>query len=425
MARLKFLEEAQWWDREKIESYRNSKLKNLITVAYKEVPFYREIFDASGIRPHEIKCAEDLSKLPVVTKDMLRKGYPNQVTRPTGQKTYEASTSGSTGKNFFVREDAATAGWYRASFLLALEWAGWRIGDAHLQTGMTLNRTLDRKLKDWLMNCRYVSAYELDDFHLEQMLSIIESNKIQFIFGYPGSLYYLARYAGQRGWNLPLKAAVTWGDMLLPHYRQEIENVFKVKVFDTYGCAEGFHISAQCEFGSYHIHALDVIAEFLDNNGAPINSGDSGKIIITRLHPGPMPFIRYSTGDIGVPLINGQCNCNRGFPIMKSIIGRSSDVVITPSGNRLIIHFFTGILEHFTEIDVFQVIQEDRFNLTLRVVPFGNLRKETMEIISKSLWEHGCKDMKISFEIVESIPTAPTGKNQFIVSKLDSESLNY
>jgi phenylacetate-CoA ligase len=283
---------------------------------------------------------------------------------------------------------------------------------------MTLQRSLDRRLKDWLLNCHYASAYELDDAHLDQMLSLIETKRIKFIFGYPGSLYYLARYARKQGWNQPMRSAVTWGDMLFPHYRQEIEEVFKTRVFDTYGCAEGYQISAQCEDGNYHIHALDVIVEFLDIDGNAVNAGESGNIVITRLHAGPMPFIRYTTGDMGVPGGEDECPCDRGFPLMQSIQGRNTDVVQTPSGNRLIVHFFTGILEHFPIIESFQVIQEDLVLLHLRLVVIEQMTPENEQSIRKALIEHGCRDMKIEIEVVDQIPLTKAGKNKFIISRL-------
>lgn len=418
MARLEFLEAAQWWDKEQIETYRDSQLQQLVSIAYNQVPFYRDVFDNAGLHPGDIKTPADLTRLPIITKDMLRKGYPGQVTRPTGQRTYEASTSGSTGKNFYVREDAFTAGWYRASFMLALEWAGWRTGDPHFQTGITPKRSYDRKLKDWLLNCHYASAYELDDAHLDQMLSTIESKRITFIFGYPGSLYYLARYARKQGWNLPVRSAVTWGDMLFPHYRQEIEAVFNTRVYDTYGCAEGFQISAQCEHGNYHIHALDVIAEFLDLDGKAVEAGDPGNIVITRLHPGPMPLIRYATGDMGVRTDEIQCPCGRGLPLMHSIQGRNTDVVHTPSGNRLIVHFFTGVLEHFPIIDSFQVVQENLHSLLIRLVVKEALSPQAVQQFTRALIDHGCRDMTIEIEVVDQIPLTPAGKTRFIISRL-------
>ena len=110
IARLKYLEKAQYWSREKILEQQAIALQQLIQVAYHEVPFYHNLMGNAGIKPNMIQSPDDLSKLPIVTKDMLRKGYPEQTTRSTGQKTYQASTSGSTGKNFYVMEDAYTAG---------------------------------------------------------------------------------------------------------------------------------------------------------------------------------------------------------------------------------------------------------------------------------------------------------------------------
>ena len=121
--RLSFLERAQWWRREDIEAWRNRSLQMLIDAAHREVPFYRSLFDERHLKVGDIKSPLDLRRLPIVTKNMLRAQYPQQTTRDTGLKTYEVSSSGSTGNNFWVTEDAETAGQYRASFMLALEWA--------------------------------------------------------------------------------------------------------------------------------------------------------------------------------------------------------------------------------------------------------------------------------------------------------------
>ena len=239
MQRLSYLEKAQWWKPERITQLRNQSLVQLMLVAYNQVPYYRELMDQAGIRPGEIRTPADLSKIPVSTKDDFRKNYPDRVCRSTGQKTYEASTSGSTGQNFYVREDLETAGRYRACFLLALEWAGWRFGEPQVQTGMTLQRSLDRKFKDFLLQCHYISAYDLTDPHLDATLDLIEKYRIKHLWGYPGSLYFLAIRALQKGWSQSLHSIVTWGDNLFPHYRRTIETAFHTPVRDTYGCAEG------------------------------------------------------------------------------------------------------------------------------------------------------------------------------------------
>jgi phenylacetate-CoA ligase len=419
--RLSFLEDAQWWSREEVEAWRNRRLVTLLEAAYREVPFYRSLFDELRINTVVISSAADLSRLPIVTKEMLRSQYPHQTTRNTGLKTYEVSSSGSTGKNFWVTEDAETAGQYRAAFMLALEWAGWEIGERHMQMGMTLARSWDRQLKDWLLRCHYVSAYELDDDHLDATLQVLESKDIQHLWGYPGSLYFLARRALQKGWNRPLRTLVTWGDNLFQHYRSTIEQAFGTRVHDTYGCAEGFQIAAQCGIGStYHLHSLDVIVEFLDEYDNPVPHGQLGNIVVTRLHPGPMPLIRYRVGDVGISGGQDRCACGRGFEILASVQGRDTDIIVTPSGNRLIVHFFTGLIEAFEEVACFQVVQEELGSMVVRVVPSkpGAIDGNVQSRLLSTLRNHGATDINILIETVDRIPVAPSGKRRFVISNV-------
>lgn len=418
MSRLRYLEEAQWWDRERLHTYRERSLRSLIRTAYEEVPFYRRLMSIEGINDRDIVDLSDLANLPIVTKEMLRASYPYETTRDTGQKTYEACSSGSTGKNFCVLEDTETAGWYRASFMLALQWAGWQFGEPHVQTGMTLKRSPDRWLKDKLLRCHYVSAFDLTDAHLGQILNLIERRSVQHLWGYPGSLYYLAQRALEVGWNQPLGSLVTWGDNLYPHYRKTMEQAFRTRVFDTYGCGEGIQVSAQCGTeDTYHVHSLDVVVEYLDDDNQPVPPGTPGHVILTRLHPGPMPLIRYRVGDMAISGGARECACSRGFEIMESVEGRDTDVVLTPSGNRLIVHFFTGILEFFPAIDAFQVIQHEADSMTIRIVPRTPIDHVLRQTIISVLKDWGAADMAIEIELVEAIPTPPSGKRRFVIRK--------
>jgi hypothetical protein len=66
-----------------------------------------------------------------------------------------------------------THGWYKASFLLVLKWAGWCFGQRHVQTGVELQRNLARRLKDAFFRCHYVSAFQLADTHLDATLDLM------------------------------------------------------------------------------------------------------------------------------------------------------------------------------------------------------------------------------------------------------------
>ena len=102
---------------------------------------------------------------------------------------------------------------------------------------------------------------------------------------------------------------------------------------------------------------------------------------------------------------------------MDSIQGRDADVITTPSGNRLIVHFFTGILEHFSAIDSFQVVQTTPDSILVRIQPKGEINNDMLTKIRSALSEKGADDLLISFEIIEKIPLPPTGKHRFVINQ--------
>lgn len=418
MRRLRFLEKAQEWPIERLEEERNRLLASLISTVYREVPLYRDLMEAAKVRPEDIRTPADLVRLPVVDKKMFRQNYPERVVRETHTPSYESCTSGSTGDPFRFRVDRETWGLCRASFLLALQWAGWNLGEPQLQFGMNLRRDLARRWKDRALRCHYVSAYDLSPGRLDQHLETLDRYRLRHVWGYPGSVYCLACRALEKGWNRPLRSVVTWGDNLHPHYRTAIERAFGTSVCDTYGCGEGMQVAAQCKAGTYHIHMLDVIVEFVDGDGQPVPPGTVGDILLTRLHPGPMPFVRYRVGDIGVGGAGRPCACGRGFQAMESIAGRDAEIVTTPAGNRLIVHFFTGIMEHFPEVAEFQVRQTAVDALVLRIVPGQGFTPDTSAAILKRIRDLGAADMKTEVELVDEIPLTPAGKRRFVIREM-------
>ncbi len=418
MQRLRFLEEAQWWDRERLHAMRDELLQTAIHEAY-ETSFYRQLMDDAGVRSADIRTPEDLTKLPVVTKDMLREGNPR---RETGRKLYAKHTSGSTGKPFRVWEDHVTAGWFRASTMLNFEWTGWQPGVPYLQSGINFPRRFDRRVKDSLLNCHYFSSYDLTDENLDQMLQAIDKHKLQYAFGYPSGMYFLAKRARALGWNQPLKAICTWGDTLFPTYQRTIESVFGAPVYNKYGCAEGMEIASQCG-DVMLLNTLDVIVEYVDDDGQPVPYGEYGNILVTRLHAGAFPFVRYRLGDLGVRAEPAPAPEGRGFDVFGPIRGRITDNVVTPGGNRLIVHFFTGVLEYFTEIDSFQIVQSEPDRIVLNVVPAEGFDSTVAARMVQALQDKGA-DIQIDVEAVSSIPLTKGGKHRFVINHLEGMAVS-
>ena len=120
------LKETQWYDGAALQELTFSRLVPLLSHAYENIPYYRELFDASGISPADIDALQDLSLLPVTTKQDLREGFPAKVTLPgfSPGRVQRKVTSGSTAKPFEFFADLEHMDVVRSSYLFFWDWAG-------------------------------------------------------------------------------------------------------------------------------------------------------------------------------------------------------------------------------------------------------------------------------------------------------------
>lgn len=106
------------------------------------------------------------------------------------------------------------------------------------------------------------------------------------------------------------------------------------------------------------------------------------------------------------------------FPILEKIIGRDTDIVKTRSNKFMIVHFFTGILEHFPEIKQFRVIQKNLDSIQFEYIKDTGFNQSVLDKITQIIHEHLLEDFPIEYIEVESIPSTPSGKPQLILSQL-------
>ena len=70
-----FLQQSQWWSRQKLEEYQMQQLSSLLHHAYENVPYYRGVFDERGLKPGDVQNFDDLKKLPYLTKDDFKEHF--------------------------------------------------------------------------------------------------------------------------------------------------------------------------------------------------------------------------------------------------------------------------------------------------------------------------------------------------------------
>jgi len=420
LSHLRFFRETQYFSPEDISRLRDSLLRETIKTAYLEVPFYRDLYDAHRVDVNSIRGQEDLWQLPTVSKDMLRDAGPLCL-RDSGRKRYVYSTSGSTGRPFSLHVDSETVSRARALMMLRTLYCGYQPGERVLQTGTAIERGIVKGVKDRLLRVNYVSAFDLSPELIDRQLEYIDRHKVKYLTGYAQSLDLFAHRAIEVGFNHSLAAAVSWGALLLPEYRTSIREAFGCKTYDSYGVGEGMQIAAQCGHteDKYHMFSLAVVCE-VGRDGTPLSPGELGELYLTRLDPGATPLIRYQIGDMGAISKQQQCGCGRNLPLMESIVGRTSDIVHTPSGKQLVIHFFSRIFSTEASVEQFQVVQRTPGAILIKLVVDREFNDSAKTRILKEIHTLGDPELMVDWDFVDSIPVGKNAKRRYVVSELNN-----
>jgi phenylacetate-CoA ligase len=101
---------------------------------------------------------------------------------------------------------------------------------------------------------------------------------------------------------------------------------------------------------------------------------------------------------------------------MSRVQGRATDIVTTPAGDRLIVHFFTQIFEMIPEIAQFQVRQDRPETIEIRYVEGPGFTPRALEAVRQQI-EANCRyPLGIVFTAVREIPLEKSNKRRFVIS---------
>lgn len=370
---------------EKLKKYQSKMLKKTVKYAYKNVTFYRKKCIEHGVKPKDIKSIDDIRKLPLITKDDIRKADPKEIIPKNidVDKLWKIKTSGSTGEPFYFYKDIYgllkdTIYGIRQFKINNIKWNGklTNIGSHNSPNkyDYALKHAITDNLKLFIKSGGHQNIDYFDKDIKEKMI-MINSFKPDLIFGYPEDIYALANLKKQGyGIDIKPKAIVTSGGMVDRYMKEYIETAFNCRLIDMYGSVEIGSAACQCKKGNYHIYSDFVYVEVLDKNGKQVKSGETGKIVVTRLLHGGTPFIRYTgLNDIVTPIYE-KCECGLNTPILKHIEGRKASQIILPDGKYITpITFVKGIYKTMKKLNTdkiarYQIVQETKDKISILVI---------------------------------------------------------
>ncbi len=347
---------SQWLDRAQLAKLQSSKLRRIVSHAYRTVPFYRSLFDQAGVRPEDIRSPADLSALPPVTKDDLRRaGAEATISTAFEKKSLSADrTSGSTGSPFTVMRDRRFQAVRKAQVLRVLRTAGYHPGDRILSL-IRAEKPSPARWTRW----RYASIHAPP----EHLLQEIEAFRPALIMGYTTSLRQLARLIarGEKTSHRP-RAILNSAEILDENSRHLIGTAFGAEVYDAYAMAEMGIVAWECAAHHGYHASEDTLLVEVD----PVPDTGEARPILTNLELAGMPFIRYVSGDLVAADLPEPCSCGRHLLRLRRIEGRVIDSVLLPNGSVVSPYRFTVLLQELP-VQRYQLVQEDLNRFCLRL----------------------------------------------------------
>ncbi|MBR1369941.1 capsular biosynthesis protein [Methanocalculus chunghsingensis] len=414
----------QWRSYVELKEEQEKQLRQMITFAYNNIPYYRTLFKELKITPGNIRTIEDLQKLPILTKDVIKQNWQDfKPVNLDSLKYYTRATGGSTGTPFQYRiskQDRFLSG---AILYRGWGYAGFELGDKMVILGGSsivggAVSNIETRVHEIVRNIKKLSSFDMGESEMQHYTKVLNTFRPKYIQGYASSIYFYAQWLEKNDLSVPkLIGVFTTAEKLFPHMRETIGRVFSCDVFDTYGLNDGGITAFECpEHSGLHIDTERSIMEVVDSQGCQMDVG-KGQVIATSLHNYAMPFIRYATGD-EVSITDETCNCGRGLKLLDEVIGRSVDVLVTPEGKSVHGWFFLYIFwEHCEGIKEYQVIQKSAEEILIKLIIDEKFNEGQLETI-KQIIQSKSAAWDVRYDFVDEIERTEAGKYKFIVNEL-------
>jgi phenylacetate-CoA ligase len=424
--RYQSLLKSERWSGEQFRDYQSEQLRQLLSIAFKDVPYYRDLQKKLGCYPEDFKKPEDVLLLPTLEKSIVRgneKMFLNETVDL--KKCYKGSTSGTTGTPMitYASQEAFSK---KAAFLARLRhWAGLPdpLYPRRVQfTGRHIVPPTQSPEKHiyWRRNIPgkslLCSAFHISPATAEYYLKAIRDFNPELIDGFPSAMLIVARIGKRLGHTFPHpKALITTAETMLPTHREELENAFSCKVFNQYTATDPSCFWCDCEYGTMHDNPESGISEIIKSNGEPMEDGALGEVAFTAFYNPVMILIRYRLGDLAIKAKGEHCPCGREMPIMKSLEGRKEDILYFPDRGYIT---GTDLLKGLTDVIEAQIIQEDLGHIRILLVPGEGYRPEKELELLENIGFEASKSVKVTVEKVAHVPRELSGKIRPIISKV-------
>jgi phenylacetate-CoA ligase len=359
--------------RSALEELQLKRLKQTVSIACKNIPFYKEQFSKLNLKPKDITSLKDVPKLPFTTREDLRENYPfGMLAVPKEQVVRLHTSSGTTGKPkaiFFSKKDVDRAAELIARCLIMTEVKK----DDVLQNMMTYGLFTGALVMHYGAEKVGVLVIPAGPGNTKRQIALMQDFKTTTLHLTPSYALYLAGVMNNEGLDpkdFSLRRAYMGSEPYSEETRKKIEKFFKIDVYNSYGLSEmnGPGVAFECtEKNGMHLWEDNFIMEIINpETGERMPEGEKGELVLTTLYREAMPILRYRTRDIAM-IIPGKCKCGRTHRRISRIIGRTDDMIIVRGVNIFPQQIERVLMGIKAVAQNYQIVLESYDQMTVRV----------------------------------------------------------
>ena len=371
---------------------------NIFRKAYTKSSFYHKLYTEAGIKLEDIKCLGDISKLPVVTKDMIL--HQSDALLTTSKwKLLKNRTSGTTGTPLTVFEDWKSIWREQAYFYCYRKRCGYTYGQPLVSLRGNLGKK-DTMMYVHISNTLYLSSYNINEQTVWAYYKGIEKRSPRAIEGYPSSLYNLALLLKDKGLYCNIPVCFTSSENLLDFQRQLIEERFHTKIFDHYGTTERtIRISESIKHDGY-----------FEDPGYSINEYLKDRVISTSLINSVFPLIRYQSSDVVIL----KENTKDERVSIDRIQGRNGNCIKGKDGSIYNNAALTFILTYSHNIRYAQFIQKKNGKVLLNIVPEAVFSSQNLDELKQMIdLKIGLSNLELEINLIKEQDLIYTTRNKY------------
>ncbi len=411
-----------YWPIEKILAVQRRRIRSIVTHAYRHVPHYRESMQKAGLCPDNFRNAEDLERLPLLTKEEIVAAPERFRARGhAGTPGLTIQSSGTSGQAISIAYDKA------ALFLSLAHGHRQRLAVAPLvgrtvgyrEAGIGRLGGVHRQIRGFYeANSWMPDGVELERCYLSASDSFddnwarLNDFRPDVVRGYGSYLGPFFRW--MHGQQVPFvkPRLVSYGADAMPEAdRRFIEEELGIPVWSSYQATEALRIAYQCELRQgFHI-AVDQVAVRVIGQ-----TGSCGELVVSNLTNRETVLLNLRLGDM-VTLGETPCACGRTLPVISRIEGRENDLILMPHGSAL--HPLAALedLQKVPGVRQVQLVQEELRSFLLRVVCAPEVEWPVARgLLETALLSTLGQDASLRIQRMEQIPPEAGGKVRAVVS---------